>query len=166
MLNRAGNGSRKSALLDRKVDMFTALHRALGLGSCPLSDEMINDTVAQQLPEGADLDFKRALPEANAVVRSDFPKDIAAMRNSGGGTIIYGISETDKRATGRTDVELSETHERTLRQVANSAITPPVLDLRICRLGSAPHRCVAVTVPPSSDPNPRVAADRPTGRWR
>ena len=128
------------------MESFTALHRALGRPRGPITDDMIDELVATQTAERADVDFKRDLPPTSGIANTDFPKDVAAMANSGGGTIVYGITETDKRATGRVDVELSENHERTLRQAAITAITPPVLNLQMDQLGQPGGRCVAITV--------------------
>jgi len=84
--------------------------------------------------------------------KTDYPKDIAAMANAGGGTILYGIVEDQKCAAGRAHVELSEGDERTLRQVAVSAISPPVLGLQIDRIDDDPSQvCIAVTVPATLD---------------
>ena len=135
----------------RPVERFTALHRALGRPRGPISDEMIDELVATQVAERADVDFKRDLPPTSGIAGTDFPKDVAAMANSGGGTIVYGITETDKRATGRVDTELSENHERTARQAAIASITPPVLNLQIDRVVGPGGHCVAITVPTSPE---------------
>jgi hypothetical protein len=45
---------------------------------------MIDDAVANMLAETDDLDFKSALPGTSGLNNTDFPKDIAAMANSGG----------------------------------------------------------------------------------
>ena len=91
---------------------FTALHRLLGLSPGPLTNEMIDDAVAQGIAETDDLDWKSKLPPTKSLSETDFPKDIAAMANSGGGVIVYGITEQEKKATGRVDTgELTETHE-------------------------------------------------------
>ena len=131
---------------------FTALHRLLGLGPGPLSDSMIDDAVTEKLAETDDLDFKSALPGTSGLAATDFPKDVAAMANSGGGVILYGITEQDKKAGARVDVgELSEGHERTLRMAAVTAISPPIFGLDVVRLGADGNRCVAIIVPASVD---------------
>lgn len=132
--------------------MFTALHRALGLPPGDLTDAMIDAAVQAQVEETDDLDFKSELPPTSNLHTTDFPKDIAAMANSGGGMIVYGIAEDQKKAAGRVSVnELTEGYERTLRSAAVTAITPPVFGLQIIRLGTQANRCVAVVVPPSAD---------------
>lgn len=131
---------------------FGALHRLLGLPPGPLSDEMVDQAVEQGIAETDDLDWKSALPAAKGLPLSDFPKDVAAMANSGGGTIVYGVVEEAKAAKERQDVgDLDETHERSLRSAAVTAISPPVFGLEIHRLGTDGQRAVVVIVPASID---------------
>jgi hypothetical protein len=129
---------------------FTALHRHLGCGPGPLTNGMLDEAVAIGLAETDDLDWKKDLPAASRVTQSDFPKDVAAMANIGGGVIVYGITEQQKEAQRRVDVgELDETHERTLRSAAVTAISPPVLHLGFRQVGDPGQRAVIVVIPPS-----------------
>jgi hypothetical protein len=130
---------------------FTPLHRSLGLPPSTLTDEILNAAVAAGVAETDDLDWKSELPPVKGIPQTDVPKDIAAMANSGGGMIIYGMQEDQKAATGRKDTgEFGEGHERAFRSAAITAITPPVFGLEIYRLGTNP-RAVAVVVPASVD---------------
>lgn len=113
---------------------------------------MLTDAVSQQLAECDELDWKTQLPAEKEVANSDTVKDIAAMANSGGGLIVFGVDENQKKASLRTDAgEVSESYERTLRRVAVSGIHPPVFGLNVIRLGVEPTRALAVVVPPSVD---------------
>lgn len=131
---------------------FTPLHRSLGIDPQPLTDELLNQAVAQGVLETHDLDWKSQLPAIKNIPQSDFPKDIAAMANSGGGAIVYGVTESQKAATGREDVgDFHELWERALRNAAITAISPPVFGLRIHKLGTIEegNRSVVVVVPRS-----------------
>lgn len=131
---------------------FTGLHRALGLGPGPLTSEMVDQAVAAGAVETDDLDWKSQLPPEKGLNQTDFPKDVAAMANAGGGVIVFGVSEEAKAATGRLDVgALTEGLERALRNVAVSAISPPVFGLDVVELGGEGERVVAVVVPGSVD---------------
>lgn len=131
---------------------FTALHRALGVGPGPFTDDLLDAAVAASVAETDDLDWKSELPPIKGIAQTDFPKDVAAMANSGGGVIVYGVRESQKAATGRTDVgEFDENYERSLRSAAITAISPPVFGLSIHRLGTEGSRAVVVEVPSSID---------------
>ncbi len=132
---------------------FTALHRVLGHSPGPITDELLDAAVAAGATESDDLDWKAKLPSQKGLPKSDYPKDVAAMANSGGGVIVYGVRESQKAATGRVDVgEFDEVYERSLRSAAITAITPPVFGLNVFRLGSAKvGRAVVVEVPASVD---------------
>ncbi|AYG05367.1 ATP-binding protein [Gryllotalpicola protaetiae] len=130
---------------------FTALHRALGLPPGPLTNDVLDAAVSAQVVETHDLDWKSELPPVSGISQTDVPKDVAAMANSGGGVIIYGVRESQKAATERIDAgEFTEIHERAYRSAAVTAISPPIFGLEIHRLGEDPH-AVAVVVPPSID---------------
>lgn len=130
---------------------FTPLHRSLGLPPSTLTDEILDAAVDAGVMETDDLDWKSALPPIRGLPQTDVPKDIAAMANSGGGMIVYGVEEDQKAATGRKDTgNLSEGHERAFRSAAITAIIPAVSGLEIYRLGTTPH-AVAVVVPASVD---------------
>ena len=129
---------------------FTALHRALGLPPSPLTDELLDAAVALGVVEARDLDWKSELPPAKGLPQTDFPKDVAAMANSGGGVIVFGVRESQKAATERVDVgELDEAYERSLRSAAITAISPPVFGLDVHRLGAEGNRAVVIEVPAS-----------------
>ncbi|UYC81398.1 AlbA family DNA-binding domain-containing protein [Curtobacterium poinsettiae] len=130
---------------------FTGLHRAAGAASGPLADSLLDDAVAAGARESVDLDWKSELPPIKNLSQSDFPKDVAAMANAGGGVIVYGVREADKAATGRVHVaEFHERYESALVSAAVTAISPPVLGLRVHSLGQEP-RAVVVEVPSSVD---------------
>lgn len=131
---------------------FTALHRSLGAAPGPLTDELVDAAVSGGVLEAHDLDWKSELPPTKGLHQTDFPKDVAAMANSGGGVIVFGVRESQKAARERVDVgELTEAHERSLRGAAITAISPPVFGLNVHRLGAEGKRAVVVEIPTSID---------------
>ncbi len=134
------------------VVLFTALHQALGHQPGPVDSEMLDEAVDNGVEEADALDWKRELPAEKALAQCDFPKDVAAFANSGGGVLIYGVTEEQRRAIGRVDVGwVTESYERTLRRVAVSGIQPPVFGLDVIRVGEEGSRALVVVVPPSVD---------------
>jgi hypothetical protein len=130
--------------------MFTALHRALDLPSGPITSEMLYQAVEQKVPEQADLDWKRKLPKQPFLEEwgAEFAKDVAAMANSGGGLIVYGVGDKDGCACARHDVgAVPEQLEANLRSIARSQIAPPVFNLEISRVEAEGARALAVYVP-------------------
>lgn len=83
---------------------FTAIHQVLGREPGPVTAEMLEEAVLHGVQEQEQLDWKRALPDERSLATSDFAKDVAAMANSGGGLIVYGIEESQGRASGRLDI--------------------------------------------------------------
>lgn len=117
-----------------------------------MTDDILDAAVAAGATETNDLDWKSELPPAKGLPQTDFPKDVAAMANSGGGVIVYGVREEQKAATSRVDVgELDEAYERSLRSAAITAISPPVFGLDVHRLGAEGRRAVVVEIPASID---------------
>ena len=132
--------------------IFTALHRALGVAPGPLTDDLLDEAVREGVVETNDLDWKSELPPVKGLTQTDFPKDVAAMANGGGGVIVFGVRESQKVAIERVDVgELDEAYERSLRSAAITAISPPVFGLNVHRLGAEGNWAVVVEVPGSID---------------
>jgi hypothetical protein len=134
------------------MPLFTALHRLLGRDPGPITDELIDAAVAAGLRETSDLDWKDRLPPQKGLTETDFPKDVAAMANCGGGVLVYGVQEAEKVATARSDAgEVDEHWERALQAAAVSAIRPPVLGLDIHTVGEVGARAVVVIVPATTE---------------
>jgi hypothetical protein len=131
---------------------FTALHRELGRQRGPVTDDMLDQAIAQGVTETDDLDWKARLPPRGGIATTDFCKDVAAMANFGGGVIVYGIQEHQKAATGRCDVgDFHEAYQRDVRSAAVTGIHPPIFGLAITAVGEPGSRAVVVAVPPSID---------------
>lgn len=129
---------------------FTPIHQALGAQPGPLTAEMLDEAIAAGIEESDQLDWKADLPPEKALSQSDVIKDLAAFANSGGGLLVFGVTEQQGKATARGDIgEVTESFERTLRRVAVSGVQPPLFGLEIIRLGGEGPRALAVVVPPS-----------------
>ena len=80
--------------------------------------------ITEKIQESAQIEFKRQLPESGK--NDDLAKDIAAMANSGGGLIIYGIEEESGIASGLAPFDLTGVVER-VALVATTIDEPPRL---------------------------------------
>ncbi|HZW44051.1 MAG TPA: ATP-binding protein [Dermatophilaceae bacterium] len=83
---------------------FTPLLQALGAQPGPLTSEMLDEAIGAGIEESDQIDWKTELPPERALAHSDLIKDIAAFANSGGGLLVFGVTEEQTRAMGRVDV--------------------------------------------------------------
>jgi Putative DNA-binding domain len=139
--------------------VFTPLHRWLGREAEPLSFELLDAAVADGLTEHADLDFKLSPPTSGALMQSDLAKDIAAMANSGGGMLLFGVRDSESRAREAPGVSpefVLDTYVRDLRRVGINRISPPVLDLSVLTFGDDGDRLGLALVVPATEDAPHL----------
>lgn len=110
---------------------WTSLHRALGLTPGHLTFDDIQLACAQQVAEEADLDWKRELPGKDGA--EEFAKDVAAMANTDGGLIVFGVHENSARAVKISPQTVDDLVMRTLRQYL-SRIQPTVFGVEFRQL--------------------------------
>jgi len=127
---------------------WTALHAALGDTTANLTFDMIVRACDFGVEEIAALDWKSALPlteqksEARNHQKAELAKDIAAMANSGGGLIVYGVVESDTPGSSAAERvkpvgAVDDTTLQQIRQVAGALIYPPVVGLDLIPLAPA-----------------------------
>jgi predicted HTH transcriptional regulator len=138
------------------VIRWSRLHAALGVGPRELTIDLFRRAVAEGVTEDDDLDWKEPLPGREPANADEFAKDVAAMANTRGGLLVYGVKE--ERGTGRAvdlpGVDVSEPVRRRLRMLAASRIHPMVgsLDPIPVEDEQTPGRGVlALWVPQSAD---------------
>ena len=126
--------------------MWTDLHAALGEVPGPLTFQMVQQACSVGVQETAGLDWKRDLPlpdglsaEAKETKVQDLASDLAAMGNSGGGLIVYGVDQ--RRDVGRGTAEhvvpvgeYTDALARDIRRVAASRVAPRLVDLEVIHL--------------------------------
>lgn len=136
--------------------MFTPIHRALGLEPGNLTLELIEKAIEAGLEETADFDMKRVVPNLKEdKSKQEIAKDIAAMANSGGGWIIYGVGE------GASDIaesihpcEWTATEEQQMLNIAYTKIDPPVVGLEFNKIScgeNSDKKLVLMHIPDSVD---------------
>lgn len=145
--------------------MFTPIHRALGLEPGNLTLELIEKAIEEGLEETADFDMKRVVPNLKEdKSKQEIAKDIAAMANSGGGWIIYGVGE------GASDIaesihpcEWTATEEQQMLNIAYTKIDPPVVGLEFNKIScgeNSDKKLVLMHIPDSVDAPHFVRAEK------
>lgn len=146
--------------------MFTAIHRELGREPGGLTHELLDDAVTAGVRETDDLDWKLELPTAsrNPGWQDEFAKDVAAMANSGGGWLVYGVRE-DRKTSAATEVvgvgTFGQSIEQQLRGVAYGSVRPPVQNLQFLPLQAPGRGDVLVLRVPASVDVPHLLPDGP-----
>lgn len=150
---------------------WTPLHASLGEPSGVLDIALIDRACAESVTERTDLDWKRQPPltaprtdpKAKQAQQLELAKDIAAMANSGGGMIVYGVEETTAAGTSAAQrivpVGLvDEDTTRDIRRVAGNLVYPPVtgLDLISVAPEADPAAGVLVLLVPDSVDRPHL----------
>lgn len=123
-----------------------------------MTEKEVQDLVSSRASEGQNLEFKRELPGKDAGGKHEFLKDVSAMANASGGTIIFGISEEDGQAAALIAIrdESADQAITRLEQSLQSSVEPRiygtlfaeirlagggyVIQLIVPRSFSGPHR--------------------------
>jgi hypothetical protein len=122
---------------------------------------LVARAVDEHVRESDDLDWKQALPADVEKKRKEFAKDVAAMANTRGGLIVYGVREEQERAAQLTPVPTGERERQRLRALATSHIRPlvPGLEIEPLNADSADEGLIIVSIPASPDA-PHVVGER------
>lgn len=137
--------------------MFTPIHRALGLKPGNISFDLFEQAVEHSVEETGDLDWKRvAYDSRKPRWDEEAAKDIAAMANSGGGWIVFGIEEDGDKNTASEIVPISwsATDQQRILKVAYAKIGPPVVGLEFHEVpcdNEGGGSVVVMRVPDSAD---------------
>ena len=112
--------------------MFTPIHRALGLEPGNISINLFKQAVEYSVEETADLDWKQvAYDSRKPRWDEEAAKDIAAMANSGGGWIVFGVKESgDTNAASEiAPIGWSAAEQQRILRTAYAKIGPPVVGI-------------------------------------
>lgn len=132
---------------------WTRLHEFLGSPPGPVTYDMVAEAVRRDLGESDDLDWKQFLPSAKVKGQwNEFAKDVAAMANTRGGLLIYGVSDDINMA----GLDLSTVDDKQLGQWLRVHLQPTVNGVSYLKLeatdGSA--KDVLVVDVPASESAP------------
>jgi hypothetical protein len=127
---------------------WSRLHEHLGCPPGPIDFAMVRQCVADKLGEADDLDWKEDLPNAqNPNTAVEFAKDVAAMANTRGGLIVYGVTD-DVTFKG---VQVADVHPDQYAQWVRNLVQPYLSGLEQYVLPSDDGAFVFVVDIPASE---------------
>ncbi len=140
----------------------------------PLSEQLYSDVVSfleEQVGENLTLDYKREL-SGDPRSRAELCRDVSALANSQGGTIIYGVDEESPDRTpvlpphGTPRRVSNQPVEEWAAQVIRDGVQPRVdLELEAFDLPNDPDRCVLVVRTTASPLAPHMVTLRGDNRY-
>jgi Putative DNA-binding domain len=149
--------------------MWSRIHAELGLSPGPLTHDMVARAVAQHLRENDDLDWKQDLawkkkdlpPDEKEKKKREFAKDVAAMANTRGGLIVFGVSEQNEEAVDLPGVLNDERERQNIRSLAWQRVRPLIDGLVIEPLNdeAGGQGLIVVSVPSSPD-SPHIVGEK------
>ncbi|MFE4910795.1 helix-turn-helix domain-containing protein [Streptomyces sp. NPDC056652] len=126
---------------------WTRIHEHLGCPPGPLTFDMVRRATDDNLDEFDDLDWKEPLPQPPRDGRwNEFAKDVAAMANTRGGLIIYGVEDKTTRLLG---IDPQEANLQQYAQWIRNHVHPYLPDLDMFELTDGTKSVLVVDVPAS-----------------
>ncbi|MEU3297907.1 ATP-binding protein [Streptomyces longwoodensis] len=114
---------------------WTRLHEHLGAAPGPLDFDMVACAAADRLAESDDLDWKEQLPQPPRDGRwNELAKDVAAMANTRGGLIIFGVRDATFELVG---IDPDKANIEQYAQWVRNHVQPYLPDLTFTTLTSA-----------------------------
>jgi len=112
--------------------VFTPIHRALALEAGNPSIDLIQRAIDHGVEETSDLDWKQtAYNSRKPNWDEEAAKDIAAMANSGGGWIVFGVKEggDTNAASEIVPITWSAAEQQRILRTAYAKVGPPVIGI-------------------------------------
>ncbi|WP_330242606.1 AlbA family DNA-binding domain-containing protein [Streptomyces sp. NBC_00525] len=127
--------------------IWTRLHEHLGCPPGPVTFDMVRQAAANNLEESDDLDWKEMLPQPPRDGRwNELAKDVAAMANTRGGLIIFGVQD---KTTALTGIDAETANPQQYTQWIRNHVHPYLPDLDISVLTDDVKSILVVDVPAS-----------------
>lgn len=106
----------------------------------------LSNLIMNNIRESEILEYKSANKKFTDKNKNDIPKDVSAMANSSGGTIIYGIKTDSKDKSNPIEIEGTDiTNYETFDRVVNSQIKKEIKGIKKKMVGN----CIIVYIPKS-----------------
>ncbi|MFQ6146786.1 helix-turn-helix domain-containing protein [Streptomyces seoulensis] len=128
---------------------WTRLHEHLGTPPGPLTFDMVKQAADASLSESDDLDWKEQPPQPPRDGRwNELAKDVAAMANTRGGLLIYGVTDKTTQLVG---IDPGKVNAQQYAQRVRNHVQPYLPDLTFTTLTSpdGATSVLVIDVPPS-----------------
>lgn len=98
--------------------------------------ELLQSVCAERWPESTTIEFKKEAPGQSDRDKHELLKDVAALANTDGGDLVFGVEEIDGVASSLMPItsEPADALERRIGQVLEAGLEPRVLGLRAHRV--------------------------------
>ncbi len=118
-----------------------------------VSIDSINTLIASGIRESEVLEYKTASGPFSDSNKSEIAKDVSAMANSLGGTIIYGVAtKKDDKTLPEVVVPIDVKNIETLDRVINAQIRPPIVGLKKKLIPDHSPQLLILEIPESDNP--------------
>lgn len=150
---------------------WSRLHEVLGIEPRPLTYADIVRATEQQVREDSTLDWK-AERRTDEHAKEELAKDVAAMANSGGGVLVFGVAEVGQEKFPEIrDIALAEQGEQQIRSTVWERVRPLVSGIEVVPLENpdASGKGVLIVVVPASAEAPHFYEKNgqpPVAPWR
>ncbi|MFD8779216.1 helix-turn-helix domain-containing protein [Streptomyces sp. NPDC059916] len=125
---------------------WTRIHAHLGAEPGPLTFDMVRSATEDQLQEFDDLDWKEQLPQPPREGRwNELAKDVAAMANTRGGLLVFGVQDKTIKLVG---VPVGANTEQYHQWIRNH-VHPYLPDLDMVELTDGDKTVLVIDVPAS-----------------
>ncbi len=127
----------------------------------------IDALVANSVPEGRTLDYKRTLPGSSDDAKREFLADISSLANAAGGDIIFGVGEDQGVPTVASGLPVIDPDAENLRLDSSirSGIEPRVPAVQIKAVDGFPAGPVMVLRIPKSWSSPHMVTFKGSSRF-
>ena len=123
--------------------------------------------IDKNIPENANLEYKRESYKDNDGGKKEFLKDVSAFANAMGGVLLIGIEERQDRPTKIVGIEHAREEAGAARQLCNACIQERIQGLKVESIKIGKDRSVlAIEVPPSIRQPHMVTLGRHRSFWK